>query len=363
MAIAVATALEGAEKPDPELAASVVRQALKQIGTGIARSVLLFLSSEFARNAQSAITAASRAANCLQVLGCTAPGVFNENDWIIDRPGTAAMVMAGDAWLAPANGQPGLTLCLAEPSAATASWLSGAAPRFGMLSADGGPRHPGKVWGHAKVIDEGRYEVRVHGVRGAVGLSRGIRILSPLLEVTHASGYDIARLDGYPALNTLLRELPFELRGQPSLPMHLLFAGVVRGDPTQAIEQGRYTLLPLIGAATDERSVTLGAPVEPGTRLFWSMRSPLAAERDTRVMLDQLDAELDGAADFGILFACMGRGPYFFDGIDRDLDLLRLRHPRMPIIGAYSAGEITPSLEGNRILHNCAVLGLFKGLS
>jgi small ligand-binding sensory domain FIST len=363
MAIIVATALEGAEKPDPELAASVVRQALSKAGTGIARSVLLFLSSEFARHAQAAVAAASRAANCLQVLGCTAPGVFNEDDWIIDRPGATAMVMAGDAWMAPTEGHPDPTLCLAEPSAATMTWLSGPSPRFGMLSADGGPRHPGKVWGHAKVAEEGRYEARMHGVRGAIGLSRGIRILSPLLQVTQSSGYDITRLDGYPALNTLLRELPLELRGQPSLPMHMLFAGVVHGDPPQAIEEGRYNLVPLIGTATDERSVTLGAPIEAGARLFWSMRSALAAERDTRLMLDQLDAQLGDTPDFGVLFPCIGRGPYFFDGIDRDLDLLRLRHPRLPIIGAYSAGEIAPSSDGTRILHNCAVLGLFKGLS
>ena len=43
---------------------------------------------------------------------------------------------------------------------------------------------------------------------------------------------------------------------------------------------------------------------------------------------------------FALMFSCMGRGPYFYGGVDRDLELVRQRFPGMPLLGAYCAGEM-----------------------
>jgi small ligand-binding sensory domain FIST len=56
----------------------------------------------------------------------------------------------------------------------------------------------------------------------------------------------------------------------------------------------------------------------------------------------------------------MGRGPYFFGGEDRDLAIVKERYPGLPLIGAYGGGQIAPLFDGNRVVHNAAVLGLFK---
>ena len=354
----VGTSILSADKADPELAADVVRAALDRAGTGIARSVLLFLSTEFAHQAHAAVVAASRAANCLQVTGCTAPGVFTEDDWVLDRPAACAMAFGGDSGLA-AHAEAGAPLLsLAVPNAATAHWLEGHAPRYGLLSTDSSAHGAGRIWCHGKMAADGRCDTAVTGARAAFGASHGMRILGEPQPAV-CSGREVLKLGKHPALNTLLRELPLEVREKENLPFHLLAAGIVRGRPEGAIEEGRFILVPLIAASHDERSVTLTLPPDDGDRVFWAMRQGLAAENDMRRLAGELSGKLGGAPEFGLLFSCLGRGPWFFGGEDRDLAVVKERFPGMPLIGAYGGGQIAPLFHGNGRMHNAAVLALF----
>lgn len=356
--IQIATALASADKADPELAADVVRAALERAGTGIARSVLLFLSADFVHLAHAAVLAASRAAHCLQVAGCTAPGVFTEEDWVLDRPAACAMVFGGDCGLAahPEAGAP--LLSLAAPNAATRGWLAGGGPRYGLLSTDNTAHGAGRLWCHGKMAGDGRCETAVAGARAAIGVSRGMRILGEPRAVV-CSGRGVLKVGDRPALHTLLRELPLELRETEKLPFHLLAAGVVKGPPHGAVEAGRYELVPLLAASHDERSVTLALPLDDGDRIFWALRQGLAAENDMRRLAGELSARLGDTPGFGLLFSCLGRGPWFFGGEDRDLAVVKERFPGMPLIGAYGGGQIAPLVGGNRQVHNAAVLALF----
>ena len=358
MPLPVATALASADKPSAELVAGVVTAALEQAGIDIPGSVLLFLSGEFARIAPQAVAAASRAAQCLQIAGCTTSGVFTETDWVMDRPAACAMVFGGDVSLGSGVGAVGPCLSLAVPQSATADWIANAAQRFGLISTGAAGHEPGRIWGHGKVLAEHRYEVSLHGARAAIGVSRGLRVLGAPMEVSESDGYDVRRIAGLPAIDTLLRELPLDFRALERLPIHLLAAAVIDGDPVGAVTSGRYHLVPLIAANTDDHCITLAAPLTRGTRLFWCARQALAAERDTRGALDKAADTLAMTPDFAIVFSCMGRGPYFFGGRDRDLDLIRERFPGLPIVGAYGAGEIAPLPTGNGLIHNSAVIAL-----
>lgn len=354
---AFATALARADKPVPELAAEAVERALARTGSHIARSVLLFLTSDFARHAREAVAAASRAAHCLQVAGCTGAGVFTDEDWVLDRPAACALVLADGAALAnPADSEPLLSLAL--PQAASADWIGGVPRRFGLISSDTSGHEAGRIWGNGKLLAEGRFEAALRGARLGIGVSRGIRALSTALEISGSQGYDLLRIGGQPALDTLLRELPLELRALDRLPCHVLFAAMIDGDPEAAIDEGRFTLVPLIASSSEERSLTLGARLAPGTRIVWCMRQALAAERDTRAAVNAAAQELGTDPDFAILLSCLGRGPYFFGGTDRDLDILRQRFPGLPIVGAYGAGQIAPLPMGNRLIHNSALVAL-----
>lgn len=361
--MSIATGLASASTASEDLARQAVASAMDKAGLDIAGSVLLFLTPEFARDPLPALRAAARAANCAQVMGCTAAGLFTEQEWVLDAPAAAAMVFGDGVSLAPAR-EPApddLLLTLAAPSALHTEWLDRPGRCFGGVSGDATGQGPFKVWQGGKLVPGGRCEAAIPGAAGVVGVSRGIRPLSRQAGViTRADGFDVYTLAQQPALNALLRELPLALRGQDSPPLHLLMAGLTQGEPETAVAQGRYDLVNIISTDTRDGSVTLARAPRPGEHLFWAMRQPLAAENDMRLMTEQLGRELGGTPDFALCFPCMGRGPYFYGGVDRDLRLLQTLFPGMPAIGFYGNGEIAPHGGANLLFQYAAVLGLFR---
>ena len=360
MPVAVATALIRGLDPLAELAAAAVSLALERARLAHPHSVLLFLTSDFVHGTHGALAAASRVANCLNVWGCTAPGVLTEQDWSIDQPAACAMVIGEGIALGPPGDHADSRLSLAVPNAATPIWVNGPGARFGLISTDAGAQQPGRVWGHGQVLADGRASASFGGARTAVGVARGILALSEPQVVDAADGYDVQRIGNQFALNSLLRALPPDLREVTRLPLNQLFIGEVTETDDDAVARGRFRVLPLISVNHDDRSVTLGKRLEPGTRLFWGMRSPLGTEEDMRRMIDMLATDVFDSPDFGVMFSCMGRGPYFYGGQDRDLDIVRGRFPAIPLIGAYGAGQIAPLYQGNALIHNTALLALVK---
>ena len=358
----IATALATGRTASDDLVRDAVTHAMAKAGLSHANSVLLFLTPEFARDPQPALRAASKAANCMQVVGCSAAGIFTEEDWVLDAPAVAAMVFGESVSLAPAHGGDAdeLILALAAPNALNNAWIKAPGQRFGGVSGDATGQGPFKVWCGAKISASGRCETLLHGARGVVGVSQGVRALSPPLEITQVSGYDVISLTSQPALNILARELPLEVRELDHIPLHLILAGVIFGDPDDAIKEGRFRLSPVISTNADDRSVTLSARLSPGERMFWALRQPLAAERDMRLTIDRVEKQLECTPDFGLFFPCMGRGPYFYGGVDRDLELLKGRFPGLPLIGFYGNGEIAPLDGSNELFQYSGVLGLFS---
>lgn len=357
----IATGLATAPAAEPQLAAAAVKAAMAKSGMTVANSVLLFLTPEFARDPQPALLAASRASSCTRVIGCTAAGIFTDEDWVLDAPAAAAMVFGGGISLAPAIApQPDdMVLALAAPNAINSAWIGEPGQRFGAVSGDATGQGPFRVWCGNKLSEKGRCETLIAGATGHIGISQGIRALSKPIEITQASGYDVVTLAKQPALNVLARELPFDLRTQDNLPLHLLMVGIIEGDPDTAIEDGRFRLSPIVSTNPDDRSVTLSAKLSAGEQMFWAVRQPLAAERDMRLTIDRMQDGMRSPPDFGLLFPCIGRGPYFYGGVDRDLDLVRRRFPGLPLIGFYGNGEIAPLNGTNQLLQYAAVLGLF----
>ena len=362
----VATALIAGNEPQPQLAEEAVRQALgklKAAGASHATSVLLYLTADFARAAQPAILAASRAAECTQVAGATANGLFTEDGWVLDRPAAAAMVFGDGLGLRPGQG-PGPLLGFADSSALPAEWCTGA-PRFGGLHCDSLARSPGPVWNQSRLCADHRLSLQVAGAQVKVETSLGLRLLGDPLAVTQATGHDLQTLGEQPALDTLLRCLPLELRERNPLPLHQITAVLtdIATDPADALAGGRGRLVPLI-AANNDRSLTLADRITPGLQLSWAIRQPVAAEQDMRASLDRLAQQAEGASgaapEFALVFSCIGRGPYFYGGEDRDLACLTQRFPGLPLLGLYGSSQILPQGEGGgRLVHNAVVTALF----
>lgn len=356
----VATGLSIGNEASPLLAAQAVDQAMEQADVNVAGSVLLILTSEFARDPLPALRAAAKAANCTQVMGCSATGIFTEDDWVLDAPAAAAMIFPDSTTFeqpSPTDANQ-LLLTLAAPNALNTTWMTTPGIRFGGVSGDATGQGPFSVWQHGKGSPQGHCEAAVHGVKGAVAAAHGLRILNLPKPVTDLSGHDLLTLDGKKALLSLhtARE------GYEDLPMHYIMA--VFADSAEAISEGQYQIAPLVSGNEESSSVTLAKQLRTGQYLSWAIRDIEGTLADLQQTAVNLEIRLGARPDFALLFSCLGRGPYFYGGMDRDLSLLKTKFPGMPIIGFYGNGEIAPAPQGHlvgcELLEYSAVLGLFS---
>jgi len=363
--MSVATGLAQGRYAEPVLAARAVETAMELAGLAHPSAVLLFLTSDFAADPQAAVTAAARAANCLQVSGCTAAGVFTEEDWVLDAPAAVAMVFGDGIALhatSHSNSHPAHTsdptLTFVAPNALDMHWLSAGGLRIGGVSGDATGQGPYSVWMGGRVQNNARCELGLSGVQLHMGVSQGIRPLTHPAEVKRVQGHDVYEVGGHSALSGLVQELPLSLRAPERIPTHLLMAGIPYGEPLNAMEEGRFHLLPVVGVNAETKSITVAAELPPGIDLFWAMRQPQAAEYDMRAMLQRTAPADPRPPAFGLMFPCIGRGPWFYGGRDRDIEVVKQRYPDMPLIGFYGNGEIAHTDGANRLLQYSVVLGL-----
>jgi len=360
----VATGLSHGGQALAEHAARAVQIALKRTKRTRANAVVLFLTPEYAANPEPALRAAARAADTMQVIGATGAGILTEQEWVLDSPGAAAMVLCDPLRLAITQGaspfdDEAIRLSLCTPSGLTADWLDIPAPRIGAVSADLFGHGPFKVWSGSRVTDAEHVDAIIEGAQGRIAVSQGVRALTSPIEVADVQGYDVKRLGNYPALSVLVQSLPDGVRRMERIPLHLIMGGVTYGDPLTAIREGRYRLSHIVAANLRDQSITMANPLASGERLFWAMRDALTAERDMRGTIERTQKDLGADPDFALLFPCMGRGPHFFGNRDRDLEQLTRRFPGMPVIGMYGNGEIAPLDGANHLYQYSAILGLF----
>lgn len=355
MTESAATGFAAGSAATTDLVVEAVRAALDAAGTDFAHSVLLLLTGHYARHAQPAITAAGRTARCLQVAGCTVHGVFTERHWALDQPAAAALVLTGGISLGQASpSQHQLTFCRHEQ--AQPHWISPGPPRMGTLASGEADGMQGAIWGHGKLIAQGRFEGSFVGAHVRTDLSRGMRMISAPLALGDHDRHEIFQLDGRPALQTLTQGLP--LAGP--LPLTHLFAAVLDRDcPAEdAAAQNRYTLLPILGVNPEERSVTLAAVLPSDARLCWALRDAGVAVDEVNHAVAQMAMQSRRTPAFGLMFSCIGRGPFFYEGKDRDLAAVVQQFPGLPLIGAYGAGEIGPQAEGNTLYSYSSIISL-----
>jgi len=357
----VATGLAVGHVLDPALAAEAVSKAMQHLEITTANAVILFLTSEFASDPLPAIRAAAKAASCTQVIGCSAPGIFTQEDWVLDAPAVAAMVFSRDINLqamVDAN-ETSWILALTAPNAINASWITAPGLRFGGVSGDAIGQGPFSVWQNAKGVAEGHTQTQINGVKVAVGVSHGLHILNAPQLVSDVQGHDVVKLDDQPALRKLQGAYQqYANQALEGLPLHLLMA--VTADTVAEIKAGHYQLSTIVSGNEEDASVTLSKSPKIGQYLSWGLREVEAAQADLKLTAENLLRDLNAEPDFGMLFSCLGRGPYFYDGIDRDLAILKQRFADMPLIGFYGNGEIAPINGVNELLQYSAVLALFS---
>jgi small ligand-binding sensory domain FIST len=356
----VATSIILGKTASADLAAQAVTNAMQKADISIASSVLLLLTSEFASNPQDAIKAAAKAANCMQVMGCSATGIFTEEDWVLDAPAAAAMVFGDGVSLElPQNNfcnQPLLTL--SAPNAINSTWLNNSNRRYGGVSGDAIGQGPFSVWQNAKGEVSGYVEAFFSGVNIATGTSHGVQLLTQPQQIQLTDQFDLKLLNHQVPLNGLQKAWKAHSKSDETVPLHLIVA--LYADSAEAITQGHFNQTTIISYDEDNGSITLAQPLQAGQFLSWSLRATSAAEADITILASHLTEKLGCPPDFALLFSCLGRGPYFYNGIDRDLKVITKNFPNMPVLGFYGNGEIAYLNGDNRLLPYSAVLSLFS---
>ena len=335
-----ASGLAWGDAPLPRLAEQAVQQALHKLGRDRADAILLYLTPDFARDPAPALRAAARAGACLQVTGGLVYHPFTEQEAVLDRPAAAALVLTGlPEQSAPPPVAPRLTYRSHHP-AARHHWEDG--PRFGIECA------PGPLWAQGRLQEAHEVGLPLPGLAVELATSHGLQLLAPPLEITAVQAHQLLQVGHSPALESLRRALPPEQRERPAL--HTLFA-VPPAGPQAAV--------PILEALPDGRLI-LATPLPVGTPICWAARRPLAAETELQGQLEQL-AERCPAPLFGLMFACIGRGPWFHGGEERNLQSWRQRFAPLdlPLLGAYGDSQISPRAEGGAgLIHNSVVTAL-----
>jgi small ligand-binding sensory domain FIST len=358
----VATGLAIGKSAKPELASQAVAAAMAKANIHLPSSVLLFLTSEFASNPETAIKAAAKTASCTQIIGCSASGIFTEEDWVLDSAAAAAMVFSEDVNLTNVDEhcKANAILTLAAPNAINSTWLNKplsniAVERFGGVSGDATGHGPFSVWQSGKGATQGFCESVIHNTKAAIGASHGIKILSKPQKITQTNGHDVTSIATIDALQSLI--FAWQKYSKLPLPFHQIVA--VHASKASQLERGDYNIASIICGNEKDSSLTLTKALKSGDWLSWAVRDVDAAQIDIVKTASNLKQQLPTEPAFALMFSCLGRGPYFYDGNDQDLALLKALFPKLPIIGFYGNGEIAPMQGLNELLQYSAVLGLF----
>jgi small ligand-binding sensory domain FIST len=354
----VGTGLAKGKQATPELATQAVVKAMEKAGLSHPCSVLLYLTTEFATNPHAAIMAAARAASTTQVMGCSASGILTEDEWVLDGAAAAAMVFSHDVLSSQANDIEASEhlLTLAAPSALNSTWLLDPKARFGGVSGDATGHGPFSVWHHGKGASAGYCEFGIKHGTLRLGISHGLKALSSSRRVTASEGYTLHRIASMPALDSLSASCKRWVTGEDGLPYHMLMVAYARH--AQGFETGDYQLASLVMADEHAHTVTLSRPIAKGDWIRWMLRDADSAATEIAEVASQLNQAFTPPA-FGLLFSCLGRGPYFYQGDDLDLTAIRAEFPQLPLIGFYGNGEIAPILGDNTLLPYSAVFGLY----
>lgn len=359
----VGSALLAGNDASPQLAVEALARALERTGQSQASGVLLFLTADFARQAQQTVTAVARAARCTEVAGGVAAGVFTDGGWVLDRPAVAAMAFTDGLAFGrreTPDGAAGTILSYAGSNFPPA-WFTGNRRFGGSFSGPAGFAEP-LAWQQSRT--SGECNVHFASGRVEVGLSRGWRFLGTAHSIELASAYALLRVEGRLALASLMSDVAEsgDLAVRPPALTSLCAVLLNPGDPLpQAGEllADAHRPVPLVDCGSDD-SLTLAERIQPRQSVAWAMRSPEAASTDMQRSIRRL-AAIAPAPVAAMIFSCIGRGPYFYGGEDQDLDCLRERFPHLPLIGTYGTGQIAPDpAGGNRLLHNAVVTALIS---
>lgn len=367
----VATGSSYGALPNDDHAKIAVQNALKKMLPSSVGSVLLFLTCGYAHKPQNAIKYAAKAAGTPQIFGCCAMSLLSEEEWLLDVEGAVAMVFPQELSLQPLQilHQQGITpellLILTTPNAATIAVNSSEIQQMGAITTDEYGHGPFSVWQSGRIIEKEFSQTAFKpSVSAITKTAEGIRQISPIMEITEADKHRLISIDGAHALDNLINNLPENLRSIGLSQPYNLLCAISENTELDSIKNGHYKLQHIVANDDKNKHIHLSGSVKQGYHLFWALRDEKAAEEEIQAKLISCSDELKHTKQsplFSFMFPNIGRGPEFFNGIDRDYESFRQHFPDLPMIGFYGNGEIAPGHQLAGLIHRySSVFSIFS---
>lgn len=233
-------------------------------------------------------------------------------------------------------------------------------PVFGGMAS--GAEAPGQA---ALILDddvfrEGAVAVCLSGdvVVSAV-VSQGCRPVGKPYVITAAERNKIKQLGGQPALSVLNEVFQSATPHDQQLMSQGIFIGRAISEYQETFGRGDFLIRNVIGADKGDEAIFMADLARVGTTVQFHVRDASSADEDLRGVLRSQQP----AAAGGLMFSCNGRGTRMFPAANHDIHALEDELGRLPVIGAFCAGEIGP-VGGQTFVHgHTASIALFRPAS
>jgi small ligand-binding sensory domain FIST len=214
----------------------------------------------------------------------------------------------------------------------------------GLASAAAGPggnrvvadHHVGTTGAVAALLSE---DVPVRPV-----VSQGCRPIGQAFTVTRSEHNLVHELAGLAAVRRLQDLVLAADDTERELMRQGLHLGVVVDEHRPEFGRGDFLVRNLLGVDQDSGAIAVGDRLQIGQTVQFQVRDADAADEDLRVLLEPVSGEA------ALLFTCNGRGIRFFGSADHDASVVEEQLGRVPLAGAFCAGEIGP-IGGRNFLH------------
>ncbi|QLI82084.1 FIST C-terminal domain-containing protein [Chitinibacter fontanus] len=329
-----------------QVAIAAVSSAMARGGITQAGKVFLFLSTHFHQQIDDCLRAVVVISGSMDVVGASAAGVFSEQEWSLDSPAAAALVLPANYPTQQRNSH----LALAAPNAINQFWLNDGAIKFGAIAGDATGQGHYALWQAAQQ----RFSyIQIPLEARSIIVSEGTQILGPLHTITQSQGLMLETLDHHPALATLGPHLA-------RFPQETLLAQIYPSTPSS-----QPSWVPVIGTDLERGSIMLAHELPLGAGLRWGHFNAKTASHE---LAQQIILSLAGKTQpkWALAFSSHRRA-IAGDGISEpDWNVLRATLPDVPFAGFYGNGQIIPRTTGqglidkaNRIVDNSVLLALF----
>lgn len=168
-----------------------------------------------------------------------------------------------------------------------------------------------------------------------LGVAQGTRQIGPPREVTKVDGQLVFELDGRPALEMLLRDLPPALRNNLPQLAGSLFAGLSSLDGSTFLTRNVMGLDPSTGA------ISVSADPAANSELVFALRDGNTARKELDLTLESMWDAMGPKSPIAVVgFTCLGRDEGMMGKPAYDISRIAEMFPDTPVVGASVNGEI-----------------------